>query len=238
MTSPADTDPPMRTLWVADDLDAIQALVRVSPPELDIEVEPDPLVALTGLATTSYAAALVDLEFGGSCELGFGFVRRVGALVLPIGVVVLSGRDSLSHRRRALAEGAHDFVVNEEGRGQQMMLDLHKRLALAADRAAERWAAVNEPPSLTAAEHRLWQALCRADRLTFEEISVSVLSRSRGSRAASVAVAQLVTRLRRKLHAAGRGERVHCDRGMGYRLLRSQPTPHPQLSTFVNRGRG
>ena len=191
--------------------------------------------AIEAARTCEYAAAILDL---GLPDMdGIDLLRRLrGAGASPLPALILTARDGVQDRVRGLDAGADDYIVKPfalaelDARLRAVLrrpgsrLPATHRLGNLAYDPASREASVTAPDGrvtrldLARLETALLEALIRAApnivvRDALEERVYGV-----NERASANALEAVVSRLRRKLAAAGASPTLESARGIGCRL--------------------
>ncbi|MEC5217063.1 DNA-binding response OmpR family regulator [Actimicrobium sp. GrIS 1.19] len=223
----------MHILLVEDDVllgDGLRAGLR----QLGFQVDwvRDGNAAETELRTRSYAAAVLDLglPFKDGIEV-LAAIRRAG---VAVPVLILTARDAVPDRIRALDMGADDYIVKP--------IDLHELAArlralvrracgqsqeclraqdVILDPAAHSVLRLGQPVALSSREFALLHAfMLHADRvLSREQLEQHLYSW--GQEVESNAIEVHIHNLRRKLGNA----LIQTVRGVGYIVLREAPNP-------------
>ncbi|WGR90812.1 response regulator transcription factor (plasmid) [Bradyrhizobium sp. ISRA443] len=186
--------------------------------------------AMASTAVNAYDAIVLDL--GLPDVDGLELLGRIGrGRAERAAIIVVSARDSLEERVRALDAGADDYLVKPfdlielEARLRAMLRrprvgygPVHKRGRLVFDPMRREASVDGSAIELTRREASLLEELMRAgNRFTAKEILEERLYSSTDERSYN-ALEATVSRLRKKLMNVGAGVAVYGRRGVGYRL--------------------
>ncbi len=189
--------------------------------------------ALTHAATTSYDAIILDL---GLPDIdGLAVLRQLRAgqnAALP--ALILTARDSLADRVAGLDAGADDYILKPfelaelDARLRAVLRrpgarlhPIHRFADLAFDTARRATTRNGTAIDLTPREAALFELLIRSANTTVIRDALAERLYGLDDDVTPNALEATVSRLRRKLAAAGSLVRVETMRGIGYRL--SQP---------------
>jgi len=186
--------------------------------------------ALRLARAASYDACILDL--GLPDRDGVDVLREMRATAIGFPVLVLTARDALGERIRGLDAGADDYLVKpfELGELEARLRALLRRRAsdatpwrqfgpLRFDAQAGAAFAGDDPVELTRREAAVLECLMRRPGRIVAKEAILAAAFPSDSEAAPNAVEVQVSRLRRKLEAAG--VTVRALRGLGYRLEES-----------------
>lgn len=189
--------------------------------------------ALARIGCTTYDAMVLDL---GLPDMdGMEVLRLVRShSILP--TLILTARDAVAHRIAGLDEGADDYILKPfdlaefEARLRAVLRRSGVREApvacfgdLSFDAACHSARVGGRAIDLTRQEATLCEALIRGgDRVMVRDVLADLLA-GPGDEFSANALDAIVSRLRRKLAAAGAAVRIETMRGIGYRLR--APTP-------------
>jgi two-component system, OmpR family, response regulator QseB len=187
--------------------------------------------ARAALSVASYDALILDLGLpdGDGIELLDEIRVRTGG-TLP--AIIVTARDALDNRVRGLNAGADDYIVKPfdlielEARLRAVLRrpgvreDTNLRCGALSLNTASREASVAATIlDLTRRETALLEELLRArGRIVVKDVLDERIY-ALGEDVSSNALEAVVSRLRRKLGAAGAGVRLDAKRGIGYRLV-------------------
>jgi DNA-binding response OmpR family regulator len=223
----------MRLLLVEDDSRISRFLVKgLREDQHVVTLAEDGPAALDHAADADYDAVVLDLMLPGLN--GFDVCRAIRNQGIDAPVIVISARDAVRDRVRALDCGADDYLVKpfafEELLARLRALDRRGRnrqtgralvyAPLTLDPVDHRVTLGGQPLSLTATEYRLLQYLIRRAEsiVTRDQLAEYVWGRDYDpcSNLADVYVGYV----RRKLQAALPEPLIHTVRGLGYILKR------------------
>ena len=219
----------MRLLLVEDDLELSNGLVHaLAQSRYATDAVHSGRDALTACATTAYQLVILDL---GLPDLdGVEVLRRLRRDGVSMPVLILTARDDIQHRVRALDAGGDDYLSKPfdlaelEARIRALLrrgdpTGATLRLGAIAFEPTTRHVTVHDVElEVTARELAVLELLMRrAGRIiSKKQIFDSVYSSDDAAGMSNVEV--LVSRLRRKLVNAHAGAGIRVFRGMGYRL--------------------
>lgn len=229
---------PIRIIYIHDDVRA-SAPVLAQLKGIDAVVDPSPsLEEAAHIATlTAYDVALWDLEGARDDDLA-GF-HRLRDLHPNLAMLLYSGTEHLALLNRAMDAGACDFIL-KPARASELRLRIdrvalsqagsHQHIRsrataafgpLTFDTDAGQFSLAGEPLNLTPRERAVLQVLIRnqGQVVSKERIAERVFALDEEATAKSIET--YAHRLRRKL--AQSGIAIRTERGLGYRLERSQP---------------
>jgi two-component system OmpR family response regulator len=228
----------MRILLIEDDLPLAQAVCSyLCAKHLLVDTASDIVSARTALATTRYAAVLLDLQLGH--DNGLTLLPALRVLPNPPALMVLTARDQVSDRILGLDLGADDYLVKpydpgellarlraierRRGTGENTVIELG---GLTIDLGREMVRVDGMPVTLTAKEWAVLRVLAtRPDRIhPRETLQDALYGFDRKSDSNTLEV--FVNRLRSKL---GRGY-IQTLRGLGYRLAFASVAHSPMRS--------
>ena len=219
----------MRFLLVEDDLDLANGLVHaLAQSGYAVDAVQRGQDAITACATTAYQLVILDL---GLPDIdGVEVLRRLRRDGMAVPVLILTARDDVRHRIEGLDAGGDDYlskpfdVAELEARIRALLrrgdpTAATLRLgALAFEPASRRLCVGDVAIELTARELGAVELLMRKPGriVSKKQIFDSVYGGEHDTELTNVEV--LVSRVRRKLAAAGAGVEIRVFRGMGYRL--------------------
>lgn len=224
----------MRILLVEDDAalaDAVCGYLRSKAFVVDAVARVD--AARAALATTAYAAVLLDLHLEDGD--GLALMPHLRAMPERPPVIVLTARDLVSDRIRGLDAGADDYLVKpydpaellarlravQRRTGARQPDEVLRLGALEIDLGRDAVRRDGHDVALTAKEWAVLRILAaRPDRIHTREVLQEALY-GFADEVESNTLEVFVSRLRRKL---GR-ERIRTVRGLGYRLVASDAPP-------------
>ena len=223
----------MRIL-VVEDNPALQTLIAAHLRDrgFTAEARGNAAEALAALAAAAYDAVILDLGLPDGDGMDVVRAIRFGALAdLP--VLILTARDSVADRVAGLDAGADDYILKPVDTAE---LDARLRAVLrrpgsrqrpvhafedlrfdTADRTASRHGTAID---LTPREARLFEELVKAGSRVVVRDAMAERLYDLDSDVSANALEAAVSRLRRKLAAAGSSVRIESLRGIGYRLAR------------------
>lgn len=221
----------MRLLLVEDDATISRFVLKgLREDQHVVDLAEDGPTALDQAGAVDYDAVVLDLMLPGLD--GFDLCRQVRGQGIDTPVLVISARDAVRDRVRALDCGADDYLVKpfafEELLARLRALDRRGRNRqtahtlsygpLTIDPVDHRVTLNGQRLSLTATEYRLLEYLVRRAEsiVTRDQLAEYVWG---GQYAPASNVADVyVGYVRRKLHAAHPLPRIHTVRGLGYIL--------------------
>ncbi|HJU27129.1 MAG TPA: response regulator transcription factor [Rhodanobacteraceae bacterium] len=227
----------MRILVVEDDAAIANAVCHaLQRAGHSIDHLADGRQALTALREHAFAMVVLDLGLPGA--EGGEILHKLRSDADPVPVLVITARDELDQRVRALDLGADDYLVKPfalaefEARVRALLrrrasqgVPLARIGDLSVDLAGRRALLNGDPVELTAREFGLLEALLlRRGRVTSREQLIETLCKwdeTLSDNGLDIAV----YRLRRKL--AGSGVQLRTVRGLGY-LLEDGPADDSQ----------
>lgn len=219
----------MRFLLVEDDLELANGLVHaLAQSGYAVDAVQRGLDAITACATTAYQLVILDL---GLADIdGVEVLRRLRRDGRMVPVLILTARDDVQHRVQGLDAGGDDYLTKpfdvEElearirallRRGEPTGTTLRLG-SLAFEPGSRRLCAGRVDVELTARELGVVELLMRRPGriVSKKQIFDAVFSGEHDAFMSNVEV--LVSRVRRKLAAAGAGVCIRVFRGLGYRL--------------------
>ena len=221
----------MRLLLVEDDRTISRFVLKGLREDLHVvDLAEEGPAALDQAGAADYDAVVLDLMLPGLD--GFDLCRQLRGQGIDAPVLVISARDAVRDRVRALDCGADDYLVKpfafeellarlralgRRGRNRQTARALSYG-PLTIDPVDHRVTVDGQALSLTATEYRLLEYLVRrADAIvTRDQLAEHVWG---GDYDPSSNLADVyVGYVRRKLHAASALPRIHTVRGLGYIL--------------------
>ena len=225
----------MRLLLVEDDPKISQFLLKgLREDQHVVTLVEDGRAALERVADADYDAFVLDLMLPGLD--GFGVCREIRSQGVDTPILVISARDAVRDRVRALDCGADDYLVkpfafeellarlralDRRGRNRQTTRTLSYG-PLAIDPVDHRVSLNGQRLSLTATEYRLLEYLVRRAEsiVTRDQLAEYVWGRDYDpcSNLADVYVGYV----RRKLQVALTWPLIHTVRGLGYILKREE----------------
>jgi DNA-binding response OmpR family regulator len=221
----------VRLLLVEDDATISRFVLKgLREDQHVVDLAEDGPTALDQAGAVDYDAVVLDLMLPGLD--GFDLCRQVRGQGIDTPVLVISARDAVRDRVRALDCGADDYLVKpfafEELLARLRALDRRGRNRqtahtlsygpLTIDPVDHRVTLNGQRLSLTATEYRLLEYLVRRAEsiVTRDQLAEYVWG---GQYAPASNVADVyVGYVRRKLHAAHPLPRIHTVRGLGYIL--------------------
>src|SRR6185436_12452257 len=205
-------NPSMRLLIVEDDAPLASGLSRILEAEghaVDVTERGEDAV----LAASQEHFDLVILDIGLPRMDGYEVLRRLRAAEKPIPVLVLTARDAVEARVRAL-------LRRSQAHGGPRIV--HGPLAL--DTVARRAFLRNEPLELAAREWAVLEVLlAKVEKIVSKEAIIQAVA-GWGEDLSPNAIEVYVSRLRSKLEPAG--IKIRTVRGFGYMLEEFKPAPH------------
>jgi DNA-binding response OmpR family regulator len=218
-------------LVIEDDADIARPLVDDLRREGHVvDVAPDGETGLALGAATEHDLVLLDVSLPDVD--GIEVCRRMRNAGSAAMILMLTARDGVSYKVRALDAGADDYVVKpfdlDELSARIRALARRQRTPreavlqhgpLQLNVAERAFAVAGAPVALTRSEHAIVEALMRHPHRVHS--ADALLDRIAGLDAASgsAAVKSHITNIRRKMRAAGaRGELIVNVYGSGYRL--------------------
>jgi DNA-binding response OmpR family regulator len=218
----------MRLLVVEDNEDLAGLLAKgLDSAGFTIDRVSNALEARTALATTRYAAVVLDL--GLPDEDGLGILREIRSRNDPIPVVVLTARAGVRDRVNGLRSGADDYLVKPFA-FEELVARLEAVLRrpgrwlgsslrvgnLVFDTEARQAFIDEQPQALSAREVAVLELLMRRHgRVVTKKLVEDQLFGLSGE-VASNAVEVYVHRLRKQLAEHGAKVQIHTMRGLGY----------------------
>jgi DNA-binding response OmpR family regulator len=228
----------VRLLLVEDDPAISRFVLKGLREDLHVvDLAEEGPAALDQAGAADYDAVVLDLMLPGLD--GFDLCRQLRGQGIDAPVLVISARDAVRDRVRALDCGADDYLVKpfafeellarlralgRRGRNRQTIRTLSYG-PLTIDPVDHRVTVGGQALSLTATEYRLLEYLVRrADSIvTRDQLAEHVWG---GDYDPSSNLADVyVGYVRRKLHAAHHRPRIHTVRGLGYILKHEADTP-------------
>lgn len=219
----------MRFLLVEDDLELANGLVHaLAQSGHAVDAVPRGLDAVTACATTAYQLVILDL---GLPDIdGVEVLRRLRRDGLSMPVLILTARDDLQHRVQGLDAGGDDYLSKpfdvEElearirallRRGEPTAATLRLG-ALVFEPVSRRLRVGDDALELTARELGVVELLMRKPGRIIGKKQIFDSVYGGDDEAGLTNVEVLVSRIRRKLAAAGAGVGIRVFRGLGYRL--------------------
>ena len=219
----------MRFLLVEDDLELANGLVHaLAQSGHALDAVPRGLDAVTACATTAYQLVILDL---GLPDIdGVEVLRRLRRDGLSMPVLILTARDDLQHRVQGLDAGGDDYLSKpfdiEElearirallRRGEPTAATLRLG-ALVFEPVSRRLRVGDDALELTARELGVVELLMRKPGRIIGKKQIFDSVYGGDDEAGLTNVEVLVSRIRRKLAAAGAGVGIRVFRGLGYRL--------------------
>ena len=228
----------MRLLLIEDDRTISRFVLKgLSEDHHVVDLAEDGLVALDQAGAADYDALVLDLMLPGLD--GFDLCRQLRGQGIDTPVLVISARDAVRDRVRALDCGADDYLVKpfafeellarlralgRRGRNRQTARTLSYG-PLTIDPVDHRVTVDGRTLSLTATEYRLLEYLVRRAEsiVTRDQLAEYVWGGDYDpeSNLADVYVGYI----RRKLQAAHSLPRIHTVRGLGYILKHQADVP-------------
>lgn len=131
----------LRVLWL-DECPEFAFTMAHLDNRLVLEVASDPAEVYEAVSQNRYDVLLMDLSFGGSCDVGLELIRGVRRLDVPLAIVVFTAADTVPIRLDSLVHsGADDFVAKHPGCWSTE--DLYARIVVATFRRRfDRWRGV------------------------------------------------------------------------------------------------
>jgi DNA-binding response OmpR family regulator len=225
----------MRILVVEDTLslqELLTAHLRHRGFTVDATASGAEALALAGAA--QYDAVILDLGLPDMDGLDVLRQLRAGACAgLP--ALILTARDSVAERVAGLDAGADDYILKPfetdelDARLRAVLRrpgarlhPVHRYADLAFDSANRTASRHDVPIDLTPREAALFELLMRAGNATVVRDALAERLYGLGEDVTGNALEAIVSRLRRKLAAAGSDVRVETMRGIGYRLAEKE----------------
>ena len=219
----------MRFLLVEDDVELANGLVHaLAQSGYAVDAVGRGADAATACATTSYQLVILDL---GLPDIdGVDLLRRLRREGTTVPVLILTARDDVQHRVQGLDAGGDDYLSKPFDVGEleariRALLRRGEPTAttlrlgpLAFEPASRRLTLGDDEIELTARELAVVELLMRRPGriVTKKQIFDAIYTGEHDAGLSNVEV--LVSRVRRKLAAAGAQLGIRVFRGMGYRL--------------------
>jgi DNA-binding response OmpR family regulator len=221
----------MRLLFVEDDRDLADGLIG-SLAQSSYTVDTYPTADLALAAVTAHTYDLIILDLGLPDGDGLDLLKSLRGYGIATPVIIMTARDEIADRVQGLDLGADDYLVKPVALAEleariRMQLRRPKGQApglafgnVEIDDPHRQASVMSQRMDLTAREFGILELLVRARGLTVPKDRLFEGTYDSESDVNLSVVEVHISRLRKKLEAAGADVGVRALRGLGYRLER------------------